>query len=62
VPGKLVGTVGDDLEFTVALIDFDTGAVTGTGATIVATVGVSVVSVVGNANDYSVHAVPQSAW
>ena len=24
--------------------------------------GVSVVSVVGNANDYSVHAVPQSAW
>jgi len=39
VPGKLVGTVGDDLEFTVALIDFDTGAVTGTGATIVATVG-----------------------
>ena len=24
VPGKLVGTVGDDLEFTVALIDFDT--------------------------------------
>ena len=24
--------------------------------------GVTVVSVVGNANDYSVHAVPQSAW
>jgi len=39
VPGKLVGTVGDDLAFTVALIDFEAGAITGTGATIVSTVG-----------------------
>ena len=39
VPGKLAGTVGDDIEWRVLMIDADSGAVTGVGATIIATVG-----------------------
>ena len=39
VPGKLAGTMGDDLRWKVGLLDMDSGAVTGVGATIVCTVG-----------------------
>jgi hypothetical protein len=39
VPARLAGVVGDDVRWKVGLLDMDTGAVTGVGATIVATVG-----------------------
>lgn len=39
VPARLAGVVGDDIEWVVGLLDLTTGAVTGVGATIVATVG-----------------------
>ncbi len=38
-PARLAGVVGDDIEWVVGLLDLTTGAVTGVGATIVATVG-----------------------
>lgn len=39
IPGNLIGTVGNDITVTIGLLDLVSGAVTGVGATIVATVG-----------------------
>lgn len=39
IPGTAAGDVGDDFSITVVLFDFTSGAVTGVGATITATVG-----------------------
>ena len=50
VPAELAGVYGDDIQWTVGLLDLTTGAVTGVGATIVATVGGLSATV-----DYSTH-------